>query len=189
MDQTHIISETENPRNATDDEAFVKLLAKHEPNIRAFIRVSFPDANHVTEVMQNVSLIAWKKFSTLENPTSDFARWACVIARYEIMKFRRTLARDRFILDEDLIESLCIEGEAETAQRSEMIHHLADCLQQLPAERRTLVLEAYTPNTSIKSMAENIGKNPDALYQLLKRIRQKLEQCILRNLESEKSRI
>ena len=43
--------------------------------------------------MQEVSLVAWRKFPTLTDP-AQFPRWGCVIARYEILKFRRTHARD-----------------------------------------------------------------------------------------------
>jgi RNA polymerase sigma-70 factor, ECF subfamily len=166
------------PMDRQSDADFVQLLARHEPEIRGFIRASLPNSLHVTEVMQNVSLVAWKKFSDLENPETDFAKWACVIARYEILKYRRGLARDRFLLDEDIVTKLCIEGEEEISHRAGMLRHLERCLAKLPTDRRTFVLQAYAPGNSIKEMARQRGKRPDALYQLLRRIRQKLETCI-----------
>ena len=101
----------------THNDDFVKLLVEHDPAIRAFVRAMIPDATDVAEVMQNVSVVAWKKFSTLENPESDFGKWACVIARYEILKFRRSKAKDRLLLDADLIERIADEGIEETSQR------------------------------------------------------------------------
>ena len=91
--------------STTDDnnEEFLRLLARHDPAIRAYVRASIPDPADVADVMQNVSVIAWKKFSVLDNPETDFGRWACVIARYEIMKFRRGKARDRLVLDPDIV--------------------------------------------------------------------------------------
>ena len=166
-----------------NDGHFVQLLAKHEPEIRAFIRASLPSSHDVAEVMQNVSLIAWKKFRELEDAETGFAKWACVIARFEIMKFRRGLARDRFVLDEDVIDLLCEEGEAETSLRSQQIAHLEVCLEKLPEDRRELVIEAYSPGVSIKELAHRRGNKPDALYQLLRRIRQELEACIQRQLQ------
>ena len=157
---------------------FVKLLAKHEPEIRAFIRASLPSSHDVTEVIQNVSIVAWKKFNELDNPTTDFAKWACVIARFEILKYRRRLARDRFVLGDDLVEKLCEEGTAEISFRAKQINALDACLNKLPDERRAFVLKAYTPGESVKAMAARRGENPDALYQLLRRIRRKLELCI-----------
>jgi RNA polymerase sigma-70 factor (ECF subfamily) len=169
--------------NAGNEGHFVQLLAKHGPAIRAFIRASLPSSHDVAEVMQNVSLVAWKKFSELDNAETGFAPWACVIARFEILKFRRGLARDRFVLDADVIEQLCEEGEAEMTLRAEQMAQLEICLDELPQERRDFVLEAYSPGVSIKAMARQRGKKPDALYQLLRRIRLKLETCIQRRLQ------
>ncbi|SRR6056297_151165 len=169
--------------HSTNEGLFVQLLAKHEPEIRAFIRASLPSSHDVAEVMQNVSLIAWKKFSELESAESGFVKWACVIARFEIMKFRRGVARDRFVLDEDVIKQLCEEGEAETSLRAEQLVQLGLCLEELPADRRELVIDAYSPRISIKVLAQQRGKKPDALYQLLRRIRRELEACIQRRLK------
>ena len=66
--------------------AFPRLWAKHDPGIRAFVRASLPDPHDLAEVMQNVSVIAWKKFSDLEDVETGFGPWVSVIARYEILK-------------------------------------------------------------------------------------------------------
>ena len=169
-------------KQSVDDGHFVQFLAKHEPEIRAFIRASLPSSHDVAEVMQNVSLIAWKKFHELNNADTDFPKWVCVIARFEILKFRRSLARDRFVLDDDLIQVLCEEGVAEISQRAEEARQLEHCLESLADDRRELVLEAYKAGTSIVELARQQGKKPDALYQLLRRIRLELEACIQRRL-------
>jgi len=161
-------------------EWFVQLLTKHERSIRAYIRAGLPSGQDVAEVMQEVSLIAWRKFSDLENPDTDFARWATVIARYEIMKYRRTKARDRLVLGENVIEMINAEGLEEAPGRESQLSALEFCLKKLPEERRELVLEAHVSGTSITEMAERIGKSRNALYQLLWRIRQELAECVER---------
>lgn len=179
------MSDTE-PTYPESEGRFVQLLTKHEPEIRAFIRASLPSSYDVAEVTQNVSLIAWTKFHELKQAEGDFARWVCVIARFEIMKFRRGLARDRFVLDEDVIEQLCKEGQEELSLRSQQLAQLEACLEKLPQERRDFVIEAYTPGVSINALARQRGKKPDAMYQLLRRIRQELEACIMRRLEERR---
>ncbi|MCL4177253.1 MAG: hypothetical protein KJ072_05860 [Verrucomicrobia bacterium] len=82
-------------------EAFIMLLLLHEAGIRAFIRTVVHRAEDVDEVMQAVGLVAWRKFDSLTD-REGFGRWACVIARYETLRFLRTRARDRFVLDTDL---------------------------------------------------------------------------------------
>lgn len=161
-------------------EWFVRLLTKHERAIRAYIRAGLPSPHDVAEVMQEVSLIAWRKFSDLENPETDFARWATVIARYEIMKFRRNKARDRLVLGENLIELITAEGLDEFRGREEQLSALEICLKKLPEARREMVLKAHASGSSIAQMAGRLGKKPNALYQLLWRIRHELAECVER---------
>ena len=59
-------------------------LAAHELGriaIEAAIARGGITAADVDEVLQEVSLVAWKKFATLDDPTL-FPRWACLITRY-----------------------------------------------------------------------------------------------------------
>lgn len=170
----------ENSTDPDSHELFVKLLARHERSLRAYIRPSVQSAHDVAEILQEVSLIAWRKFADLEEPESDFAKWACVIARYEILKFRRSKARDRLVLSDDVVEKINEEGLAETEQRERHLDNLEYCLAKLPGDRRNLVVRAYSPNFSIKEFARSVGKTPDALYQLLKRIRSELADCLER---------
>lgn len=172
----------QDPAQPRSDDRFVELLTRHEAEIRGYIRASLPSSHDVAEVMQNVSVVAWNKFALLEDADGNFAKWVCVIARFEIMKFRRGLARDRFVLDDDLVRQMCDEGEREVSGRGDEIRQLEVCLERLPKDRREIVLAAYRPGASIKELARGRGKNPDALYQLLRRIRQQLENCVLRQL-------
>ena len=172
---------------STDDnnEDFLRLLAQHDPAIRAFIRASIPDVTDVAEVMQNVSIVAWKKFSDLANPETDFGRWACVIARYEILRFRRSKARDRLMLDPDIVEKLADEGIEETSAREHWLRALETCLTKLPETNRDLLLKAYQPEVSMKSLAAGMNKKPNALYQTLSRLRLSLVDCIEGEVKNE----
>lgn len=158
-------------------EKFIELLARHEGVIRASVRAIVRRPEDVDEVMQAVSLTAWRRFDAVTD-TEGFAKWACVIARYEILKFQRQKARDRFELDEALIAKIVDEGAEETKSRSHRMAHLQDCLSKLPEVRRGLVLQAYAPGVSMKEIAERSGKSEDGLYQLLRRIRLELKHCV-----------
>lgn len=166
----------------SQNENFLRLLSRHDPEIRAFIRASIPNPLDVAEIMQNVSVVAWEKFSSLENPDTDFGRWACVVARYEILKFRRSKARDRLVLDEDIVEQMIEEGIEETSSREKWINALEFCLNKLPEHRRELLIRAYSPETSMKELATELKKKPNALYQSLSRMRISLVECIEKNV-------
>jgi RNA polymerase sigma-70 factor (ECF subfamily) len=165
-------------------ESFLRLWTHHEPELRAFVRACLPRAEDVDEVMQETSLVAWRKFATLAE-MSQFARWACVIARFEMLKFRRAHARDRLVLDEDIVEKLAEEGAEEMPLRHQQLEALDGCIAKLPRERRELALAAYASGISMKGLAAQIGRTEGSLYQLLARIRQELLRCVEHTLARE----
>ncbi|MGN6132997.1 MAG: sigma-70 family RNA polymerase sigma factor [Aureliella sp.] len=172
--------------SGTEDTSadFLRLFVHHEPELRAYVRACLPRAADVDEVMQEVSLVAWKKFTSLADRT-HFARWACLIARFEILKFRRKYARDRLVLDEATIQLLAEEGAEEMPLRQHQMAALDACVEKLPAERRQLVLAAYCSETTIKVLAERLGRTDNSLYQLLARIRMELLRCVEKSLAEQ----
>jgi RNA polymerase sigma-70 factor (ECF subfamily) len=168
----------------SNHEAFIMLLLRHEPMVRAAIRAVVHRAEDVDEVMQAVSLVAWRKFDSLTDH-EGFGRWACVIARYEVLKFLRSRARDRLMLDESLVERILTEGEDEDAIRRRRLSLLERCLEKLPQERRELLLHVYSPGCTTRAVAERLGKSEDSLYQLLRRLRLELKRCVEQGLAEE----
>ncbi len=162
-------------------ESFISLLSKHGGMLRGMIRNGVRGHTEVDEVMQRVSLIAWKKFGQLNDP-SDFPKWACAIARFEIMKFRRERARDLLQFNDGVIEMLMTESIEETEIRDHRIHLLEECLKELPEDRRELLMQAYESESSMKELAELIGRTPEALYQMMSRLRMTLLLCVERKM-------
>ncbi len=168
-----------NPSGTHED--FLRLWTHHEPELRAFVRACCPRAQEVDEVMQEVSVVAWRKFSSLDNAKA-FGAWACMIARYELLMMRRRHARDRLVLAEDVVKLLAEEGAEEMSLRHRQLEALDVCIEQLPRERRELALAAYSADTSIRELAKQMGRSDWALYQLLARIRKRLFDCMNRSL-------
>ena len=81
-------SDSEASDSADSHEKFLRLWTRHEPELRAFVRSCCPRAQEVDEVMQEVSVVAWRKFSSLDN-SQAFGPWVCMIARYELLMARR----------------------------------------------------------------------------------------------------
>ncbi len=99
-----------------DREQFVRLLMRHDRVVRAYLRSLLPTATDVDEVMQEISVVAWRKFGELDDP-DNFRRWICVIARYEVLMHRRKKARDRIVLGREIEELLADEGLEELSLR------------------------------------------------------------------------
>ena len=163
--------------NVENNEAFLKLFLKHESGLKAYIRSCVIRPEEVDEIMQEVSLVAWRKFETLEQP-EKFGAWACLIARFEVLKFRRKKARDRLVLDEDIITKIGIDAEEQVSRRQLQLSALDKCLKKLRPPEKQLVRQAYAPKVSKKELAEEFGQTEAAFYQKLARIRMKLRDCM-----------
>ena len=176
-------SSTEPPRRFSQDD-FIRALGRHERSIRAYVRGTLPRSQDVDEVMQETLVVAWKKFDQLDD-LENFPKWVCVIARYEILGYRRKMARDRLVFSDELMALLASEGLGETDSRERRLELLEICLKKLPEPKRKIVLQAYSPDVAIGKLARQIGKTENAMYQLLVRIRQTLSRCVEAGLRAD----
>ena len=165
-------------KNRVDRSSYLRMLAKSEPIIRAYLRSLVQDYHDHSEIMQNVFITTWDKFSKFEGEQEDFCKWACVIARFEALKHRQTKARDRLVLSEELISMIADEGIQEHQKTSQWVVKLEHCLKELSAPNQDLIKQAYSNKQQIKKLATDRGTTPDALYQKLRRIRKALAKCM-----------
>lgn len=175
----------ETPETEDRYEQFVRLFTRHEPSLRAFVRSLVFTWDDVDEVMQNTGLVLWRKFSDFD-PDTDFMRWACVVARFEVLSWRRDKARDRHVFDEDVIALLAEEAAVHADRLSNQRHALEKCLRKLPDNLRKVVLAAYEPGVKLNEVAEELGKSATAFYKMLNRTRAKLQDCIQVETAAEK---
>lgn len=180
------ISSISEPGNTDSHDQFVRLLMKHDRTIRAYLRSLLPVQEDVDEVMQEVSVVAWRKFDQLEEP-ENFSRWACVIARYEVLMYRRKKARDRFILGQEIEQLIADEGLEELKLREQQLAALESCMEKLPAPRRQLLLSVYGERKPVSQIASQIDKTTAATYKMIARIRHSLFECVQRALGGVRS--
>jgi RNA polymerase sigma-70 factor (ECF subfamily) len=164
------------------NETFLRLWIQNEPSLRAFVRSCCPKAQEVDDVMQEVSIAALRKFSTLDDHAA-FGAWACLIARYELLSARRRFARDRLVLSEDIVQLMAEEAAEEVSLREEQLQVLDQCVAKLPAERRELAMTAYAKDMTIRELAKRLERTEGSLYQLLARIRKELHRCMTLHLQ------
>ena len=162
---------------------FVPLFSSAERRLRAFVYGMVPSQHDVDEIMQEVSIVLWKKFDQYE-PGTEFIRWAFAVARYEVLMYRRKKARDRLCFREELLETLATEHEEESEGLAEARECLRGCLRRLPDSDREMILTVYAKNMRINELAEVIGVTPTSLYKRLNRLRSRLHDCVLRNLKT-----
>jgi len=156
---------------------FVQLMARHERAIRGFTRSLLPSGEAVDDIMQDVFVIAWKKFEQLDHH-DNFPKWVCGIARYQVLNYRRSMARNRLVLNSEIINMVAEEGQEDTEESELRLKALEGCLEQLPQENQELVQRVYQQRNAIPKLARETGKKENAIYQKMWRIRRSLSKCV-----------
>lgn len=161
-----------------NEERFLSLFLRHERELAGMARACLPTWDAVDDVLQESSLVMWRKIDQLR-ADDEFLPWAKVILRFEILKYRRALSRDRLLLDDELVALIAAEEPSPAAdlhaQRRSAVEH---CLGEFTAEHQTLLLAPYTRDDAVKSIAEAAGKTANSLYKRLGRLRTKLHDCV-----------
>jgi RNA polymerase sigma-70 factor, ECF subfamily len=172
---------------ANNQEDFVRLFSKYEGNVRAFTSSLLPTWEGVDEVMQQTSLVMWRKSDQFNcsGEEKSYLDWAFTIARYEVLKYRRKWATDRLVFSEDVYQLLAEEAAEVAVEQSARERALKGCLLKLQPAQRSLIQTSYADGVSIKDAAEIVGRTPTGLYKALARIRKHLHKCIQTTIQSE----
>ena len=171
--------------DVTRHDEFLRLFTANEPAIHAFVRSLVPTRDDAREVMQEVAVVLWRKFSGFASG-EDFRKWAFGVARYEVLAYARDKARDRHVFDEALLLTLADESARSQDAREAQRAALELCLQKLDAKQRELVLHAYAPGVRIDQLALERGQTAMALYKVLHRVRLALVACTRRELAAQR---
>ncbi len=169
--------ENQSPTEDARYELFVRLFARHEPDLRRFIGSLLPTWSDVDEVVQQTAIVCWRKFDQFD-AQSQFMKWACVIGRFEALAYRRKVARDRLVFREDVLELMADEGLEELDARRAEEEALERCLEEMPEKERQFLTLAYTPGVKIAELSARAGSTAAAFYMRLKRLRAQLMRCI-----------
>ena len=156
----------------------MRLFVAHEPVLRAFARTMLPNWEAVDDVLQESSVVMWKKLDQLQDEAGFFP-WAKVIVRFETLRARRRVARDRLVLSEEAITKLAdqemkvshdlLEREREALKRR---------LAKLSDDHRRLAMMPYLEAGGLTQLAKRTKRSANSLYKLLGRLREKLRICV-----------
>ena len=164
------------------DERFLRLFVTHEAALRAYARALVPTWDAVDEVIQEASLVIWRKLDQLETP-EGFLPWAKVIVRFEALRARRNFARDRLVFSEELMTKLAESADEPDAEELVLEKAaLQRCLCKLSTTNQELRLAPYGGSGKIKELAGESPRTVNSFYKLLGRLRAKLQHCVEREL-------
>jgi len=170
------------PASDSDEPLIVRLIVRHEREMRGYARALLPAWEAVDDVLQEASSVMWKKRDQLDDQ-DGFLPWAKSIIRFEALRALRNMARDRLVLSDVVIALLADEAmETPPGQLDRERRALQDCLGRLSSEHRKLVMIPYVDPGGIQEMAGRVDRSPNSLYKLLGRLRVKFRTCVEREL-------
>ena len=162
-------------------EAFVRLFAANEPMVLGFVMTLVPTWEDAAEILQETSVVAWRKFDDFEQGTS-FLNWLYRIAELEVRSFWTRRKRDRVQFSDSLVRKVVDARIEDNECLAERRRALTECIAKLRESDRKLLLERYVAERQGKKIAEAFGQPVDSIYKALKRIRLALYDCVNRTL-------
>ena len=168
------------------EEEFLRLFARAQRRIHAYILALVFDANTAADLLQEVNIVLWRKFDQYEEGTNFFA-WAREIARLSVLRHRQANAGRIPSLDPQLLDELADRFADATSLDADDRRRdaLERCLQKLSDADRELILSRYAPGASVAGIAQRSQRTVNSVSQSLRRIRNVLAECVARTLRAE----
>jgi RNA polymerase sigma-70 factor, ECF subfamily len=170
--------------SAAATERFLKLFLENERHLYAFIVCILPSLADADDILQETSLILWKKIHEFQMGT-DFLAWACRIAQFRVLQFYEKQGRSRVRFDAQALEAVAAEAIDQGPLQEARHQALARCLESLKQRDRDLLQRRYSDGSSPRQIAVQVGRSIDAVYKALSRIHDSLMQCIQQKLAKE----
>ena len=171
-----------------DDTAargFVQRLTASQRRLYAFIRSQVYSRNDADEVMQQTSAVLWEKYDSF-HPDGDFVRWACGIARLEVLAHFRNRRRLRVVFDQNVAETVVDRLAAAAAEVDLRLDMLIECMKELMIRDRDLIERHYRSEQPVSEIAAALGVSESSVYKRLSNSRDMLYECIQRRLAAQR---
>jgi RNA polymerase sigma-70 factor (ECF subfamily) len=170
------------------DETYLRLLAEHERALSAYVFSLVGSAADAADILQECKLALWRMFDRFE-PGTNFLAWARTVALHQILNYRRAAKRrPESPHEREFIEAVA----AEIDRRADDLDHRAEllraCLKKLPERHRAIVVWRYYEECEVEAIAAKSQRSVLAVYRLLSRIRENLNDCIRRQQAAASAR-
>lgn len=170
--------------SGTREHEFADLLQCHDREILRYIMTFIPRRDDAEEVLQRTAVVLWEKFADYD-PDRAFLPWAFRFAYFEVLGFRKQLARDRLIFNEEILASLAETRRSQESELDRRREALRLCMQALKAGDMTLLQRRYNDSATVASLAQLNGRSAKSMYRRLDRIRELLIHCVEQRLARE----
>ncbi len=161
---------------------FLKLFVRHQQEIYAYILTLVPNVHDADDLFQGGMVVMWEKFHQFR-PGTNFAAWGVQIMRYQILDYRRNLARSKqVLLDDSLFDMLMDHMPAIQDELPARIEALRKCQGLLDDRSRRIVKMRYERNIPVEGIASYLKLSRRHIYHILGQINGVLLRCMRRTL-------
>jgi RNA polymerase sigma-70 factor (ECF subfamily) len=171
-------------KSADQQTAFHQLFVKKQRQVFAYILTLLPRLSDAEEVFQQTCVVILGKAAQFAAGT-DFFRWACQIAKYEVYNYRRRRQAERVCFSDALLDQIAAR-RLEVAEALEAeLDALRECVEILPPADRELIRQRYARRITSRALAVELGRPESSVYKAIHRIRRSLRECVERAISRE----
>lgn len=163
---------------------FVLLWTRHQAEVERYVRTMLPTVGATAEVLQNVSVRLWEKWSDYDRER-PFVPWAIRFAYLEVLKWRQRQSRERLVFSDELLEQIHATCEEEAPLMEARRLALDVCLEKLTPQERRWLGRRYEQHGSVQEEARREGLSLNQIYYALEKIRARLLDCIESAMKQE----
>jgi RNA polymerase sigma-70 factor (ECF subfamily) len=162
----------------------LSLLGANERSLFAYVCALSPNWQDAEEIMQQVRIRIWQDFDQYD-PAKPFGAWARAIAYYLTLAYRKERSRQPEFFSERILEEVSLTYEVVADTVNDRRTALVSCLEKIGSQKRRIIEEYYLSTEPSQQLADKLSLTPNALRQLLFRIRKTLFDCVERNVQRE----
>jgi RNA polymerase sigma-70 factor (ECF subfamily) len=166
-------------------EQLVLLLTQHQEPLFRYIFSLVACEEDARDILQETSLALYRKFDAYD-ASRPFLPWAYRFAYLQVQKHREKAARSplRFF-SEDVMDLLAQDRERMEPELDQRLQLLDGCLAKLTPQDKELITSRYAMRQGAEEMMQRFAMSRRTLFRNLELLRQRLHECVTRQLQSE----
>ncbi len=163
---------------------FLKLHMSRQRVLFSYLLAAVRDPATAEDLLQQVTLVLWKKFPEYR-PEVPYIAWAYGVARREVAAHFRRKSGKETILPLEILDAVAPEIEILEGGLSAESRALAACVGKLAGPMRELLRLRYEERCSRPALASRLGESLAAVNMRIVRVRRALLDCTRRALMEE----
>ena len=169
---------SETPAN----NGFAAQWVKVQESVAVFVAASGPGFHDTEDLVQKVATTAFEKYDQYDPERGSFLGWVVGIARHQVLHWRRSVARDRLVFPENVVEIMATAQARQGEAAPEIGAAVARCIEEVKGRAQQVLEMRYLEDLKPAEIAERLETTSPSIRVTLSRARQALKKCVQRRL-------